>query len=186
MLNGMRKSHNPDGNPLSAGGHFLSQRIRYRAALCYSAGQSTPHAEKIVSTKQDKRNKRAKEKAKQANKSRAHGRKLDAIGRQNYEATPKMVELFNTLPGLDENGDMPFVNAVYDWSLAEYQFDGENEEGEALQVAALCVMYIHWATSGGATTLIQNELIEAALRLVEENEAFNQRYQAAKAAAKSA
>lgn len=139
-----------------------------------------------MSTKQDKRNKRAKEKAKQANKSRAHGRKLDAIGRQNYEATPEMVELFNTLPALDESGDMPFVNAVYDWSLAEYQFDGENEEGETLQVAALCVMYIHWVTSGGATTLVQNELIEAALRLVEENEAFKQRYQAAQEAAKNA
>jgi len=137
-----------------------------------------------VSTKPDKRKKRAKEKAKQANKNRAHGRKLDAIGRQNYEATPEMVELFQTLPALDENGDMPFVNAIYDWSQAEYQFDGENTEGEALQVAALCVMYIHWVTSEGSTILMQNELVEAALRLVEENEAFKQRYQAAEAAVK--
>lgn len=96
-----------------------------------------------MSTKQDKRSKRAKAKAKQANKARAHGRKLDAAGRQNYEATPEMVELFQTLPALDESGELPFVQAVYDWSYDEYQFDGDNAEGEALQVAALCVMYIH-------------------------------------------
>lgn len=167
-------------------GHFLPHKVGYVDVLCYPAPHPNPHAENTVSTKQDKRKKRAKEKAKQANKSRAHGRKLDAIGRQNYEATPEMVELFNTLPALDESGDMPFVNAIYDWSLAEYQFDGENEEGESLQVAALCVMYIHWVTSGGSTTLVQNELIEAALRLVEENDAFKQRYKAADEAAKSA
>ncbi len=74
---------------------------------------------------------------------------------------------------------------IYRWSLAEYQFDGSNEEGEQLQVAALCVMYIHWATSDGADTLVQNELIEAALRLVEENEAFKQRYQQAEADARA-
>ncbi len=136
-----------------------------------------------MSTKQDKRNKRAKLKQKQANKSRAHGRQMDAIGRQNYEATPEMVALFTTLPELDESGDMPFVVPVYHWSLAEYGFDGSNDEGDKLQVAALCVMYIHWKTSEGATTLVQNELIEAALRLVEENEAFIQRYQQAEAEA---
>ncbi|MEJ5177223.1 hypothetical protein [Erwinia sp. MYb416] len=87
-----------------------------------------------MSTKQDKRNNRAKLKQKQANKTRAHGRQMDAIGRQNYEATPEMVELFATLPELDESGDMPFVVPVY-------------------------------------------HLVEAALRLVEENEAFKQRYQ---------
>lgn len=138
-----------------------------------------------MSTKQDKRNKRAKLKAKQANKARAHGRQLDAVGRQNYVATPEMLELFATLPALDESGDMPFVAEIYRWSLAEYQFDGSNEEGEQLQVAALCVMYIHWATSDGADTLVQNELIEAALRLVEENEAFKQRYQQAEADAQA-
>lgn len=132
-----------------------------------------------MSTKQDKRNKRAKLKQKQANKTRAHGRQMDAIGRQNYEATPEMVELFSTLPDLDDSGDMPFVGPVYHWSLAEYQFDGSNDEGDKLQVAALCVMYIHWKTSAGSTTLVQNELIEAALRLVEDNEAFKQRYQQA-------
>lgn len=132
-----------------------------------------------MSTKQDKRNKRAKLKQKQANKTRAHGRQMDAIGRQNYEATPEMVELFATLPDLDDSGDMPFVGPVYHWSLAEYQFDGSNDEGDKLQVAALCVMYIHWKTSAGSTTLVQNELIEAALRLVEDNEAFKQRYQQA-------
>lgn len=139
-----------------------------------------------MSTKQDKRKKRAKEKAKQANMTRAQGRQLDAIGRQNYQATPEMVELFSTLPPPGDEGEMPFVAAVYDWSLDEYQFDGENAEGEALQVAALCVMYIHWFTGEGATTLVHNELIEAALRLVEENEEFKQRYRAAESAAKGA
>ncbi|WP_455815697.1 hypothetical protein [Pseudomonas graminis] len=132
-----------------------------------------------MSTKQDKRNKRAKLKQKQANKARAQGRQMDAIGRQNYEATPEMVELFATLPELDESGDMPFVGQIYHWSLAEYQFDGSNDEGDKLQVAALCVMYIHWKTSDGSTTLMHNELVEAALRLAEENEAFKQRYQQA-------
>ena len=134
-----------------------------------------------MSSKQDKRNKRAKVKAKQVNKARAHGRQLDAIGRQQYQATPEMVDLFRTLPALEESGAMPFVGAVYRWSREEYQFDGDNVEGEVLQVAALCVMYIHWTTSDGATTLVQNELIEAALNLVEKNEAFQQQYAAAEA-----
>ncbi|CAO96791.1 hypothetical protein [Erwinia tasmaniensis] len=134
-----------------------------------------------MSSKQDKRHKRAKAKAKQVNKARAHGRQLDAIGRQNYVATPEMQALFSTLPELDESGDMPFVAAIYHWSAAEYQFDGTQQEGEQLQVAALCVLYIHWKTSGGGTTLVQNELIEAALALVEKNAAFKQHYQQAQA-----
>ncbi|ATZ11551.1 hypothetical protein [Erwinia amylovora] len=138
-----------------------------------------------MSSKQDKRQKRAKAKAKQVNKARAHGRQLDAIGRQNYVATPEMQALFATLPELDESGEMPFVGAIYHWSASEYQFDGTQQEGEQLQVAALCVMYIHWKTSGGATTLVQNELIEAALGLVEKNDAFKQRYQQAQAEAES-
>lgn len=136
-----------------------------------------------MSSKQDKRQKRARAKAKQVNKARANGRQLDAIGRQNYVATLEMQALFATLPELDESGDMPFVESIYRWSATEYQFDAVQQEGEQLQVAALCIMYIHWKTSGGATTLVQNELIEAALGLVEKNEAFRRRYQLAQAEA---
>lgn len=135
-----------------------------------------------MSSKQDKRKKRAKDKARQANKTRAQGRQLDAIGRQNYQATPEMVDLFNTLPAPGAEGDMPFVAGIYDWSREEYAFDGTDAQDEMLQVAALCVMYIHWFTREGATTLMHNALIEAALRLVEENDLFRQRYQAAAAA----
>ena len=131
-----------------------------------------------MSTKQDKRSKRAKRKAKQANNARARGKQLDAVGRQSYVATPEMLALFATLPALDEQGDMPFVAEIYRWSDEEYGFDGVSAENEMLQVAALCVLYIHWRTSGGATSLVQNEMIEAAIRLTEENEAFKTQYQA--------
>ena len=131
-----------------------------------------------MSTKQDKRSKRAKRKAKQANNARARGKQLDAVGRQSYVATPEMLALFATLPALDEQGDMPFVAEIYRWSDEEYGFDGVSVENEMLQVAALCVLYIHWRTSGGATSLVQNEMIEAAIRLTEENEAFKTQYQA--------
>ncbi|MGE9550261.1 hypothetical protein ACQPT2_03345 [Erwinia amylovora] len=129
-----------------------------------------------MSTKQDKRSKRAKLKAKQANNARARGKQLDAVGRQSYVATPEMLALFATLPALDEQGDMPFVAEIYRWSDEEYGFDGVSAENEMLQVAALCVLYIHWRTSGGATSLVQNEMIEAAIRLTEENEAFKTQY----------
>ncbi|WP_345831442.1 hypothetical protein AAGR22_10455 [Erwinia sp. HDF1-3R] len=133
-----------------------------------------------MSSKQDKRSKRAKLKAKQANQTRAHGRQMDAIGRQRYTATPEMLALFETLPPLDESGDMPFIADVYRWSEAEYGFDGSSDENDRLQVAALCVLYIHWRTSGG-TLMIQNEMIEAAIRLTDENEAFKTQYQVAAA-----
>lgn len=132
-------------------------------------------------SKQDKRNKRAKLKAKQANNARARGKQLDAVGRSSYVATPEMIELFTSLPPLDEQGEMPFVDQIYRWCDEEYGFDGSSEEYEVLQVAALCVLYIHWRTSAGGTSLNQNELIEAAIRLSEENEAFKSRYQAAQA-----
>lgn len=131
-----------------------------------------------MSTKQDKRNKRAKVKARQANNARARGKQLDAVGRQSYVATPEMLALFTTMPPLDENGEMPFVAEIYRWSDEEYGFDGGSAENDMLQVAALCVLYIHWRTSGGATSLVQNEMIEAAIRLTEENEAFKTQYQA--------
>ncbi|MEI2264644.1 hypothetical protein [Erwinia sp. CGal63] len=133
-------------------------------------------------SKQDKRNKRAKLKAKQANNARARGKQLDAVGRSSYVATPEMIELFASLPPLDEQGEMPFVDEIYRWCDEEYGFDGGSAENELLQVAALCVLYIHWRTSEGGTSLNQNELIEAAIRLSEENEAFKARYQAAQAA----
>ena len=138
-----------------------------------------------VSNKPDKRAKRAKAKAKQANNARARGKQLDAVGRQSYVATPEMLELFATLPELDENGAMPFVAEVYRWSDHEYGFEGTGREDDMLQVAALCVLYIHWRTSGGSTTLMQNEMIEAAIRLNEENEAFKTEYKAAEAAAQA-
>ncbi|MDN8540385.1 hypothetical protein ACMGEE_03070 [Erwinia sp. DT-104] len=131
-------------------------------------------------SKQDKRSKRAKLKAKQANNARARGKQLDAVGRSSYVATPEMIELFASLPPLDEQGDMPFVGDVYRWCDEEYGFDGDSAENEMLQVAALCVLYIHWRTSEGATSLNQNEMIEAAIRLSEENEAFKTHYQAAR------
>jgi len=131
-----------------------------------------------VSNKQDKRNKRAKLKAKQANNARARGKQLDAVGRSSYIATPEMVELFAGLPPLSEDGAMPFVADVYRWCDEEYGFDGSDAENEKLQVAALCVLYIHWRTSEGATSLMQNEMITAAIRLTEENEMFNAEYQA--------
>ncbi|WP_380178759.1 hypothetical protein [Kalamiella sp. sgz302252] len=130
-------------------------------------------------SKQDKRNKRAKLKAKQANNARARGKQLDAVGRSSYVATPEMVELFASLPPLDESGEMPFVGEIYRWCDEEYGFDGSSAENEMLQVAALCVLYIHWRTSEGSISLNQNELIEAAIRLSEENEAFKAQYQAA-------
>ncbi len=136
-----------------------------------------------MSTKQDKRAKRAKAKVKQANNARARGKQLDAVGRQHYVATPEMLALFATLPPLDDNGEMPFVADVYRWSDREYGFEAANSEEDRLQVAALCVLYIHWRTSGGSTTLVQNEMIEAAIRLTEENEAFKTQYSAAQAAA---
>jgi len=138
-----------------------------------------------VSSKQDKRAKRAKVKAKQANNSRARGKQLDAVGRQSYVATPEMLALFDTLPPLDENGEMPFVAEIYRWSDEEYGFEGTDRENDMLQVAALCVLYIHWRTSGGSTTLVQNEMIEAAIRLTEENELFKAQYEAAEAAAQA-
>lgn len=138
-----------------------------------------------MSTKQDKRARRAKAKAKQANNSRARGKQLDAVGRQSYVATPEMLALFETLPPLDENGEMPFVADIYRWSDEEYGFDGTDRENDMLQVAALCVLYIHWRTSKGSTTLMQNEMIEAAIRLSEENEIFKARYEAAEAAAQA-
>lgn len=137
-----------------------------------------------MSNKQDKRKKRAKEKARQANKARAQGRQLDAIGRQNYQLTPEMVELFDTLPVPGDDDEMPYVAAIYRWSLAEYAFGTEDAEDEILQVAALCVMFMHWHTHEGADTMMYNDLIEAALRMVEKNNAFMQRYRAAEAAAK--
>ncbi|WP_342755372.1 hypothetical protein AAGQ96_09655 [Pantoea sp. MBD-2R] len=135
-----------------------------------------------MSTKQGKRNKRAKLKAKQANNARARGKQLDAVGRQSYQATPEMLALFDTLPPLDENGEMPFVADVYRWSAEEYGFDGTSRENDMLQVAALCVLYIHWRTSEGSTSLMQNEMIEAAIRLTEENDAFKTQYEAAETA----
>lgn len=138
-----------------------------------------------MSSKQDKRAKRAKVKAKQANNSRARGKQLDAVGRQSYVATPEMLALFDTLPPLDENGEMPFVAEIYRWSDREYGFEGTERENDMLQVAALCVLYIHWRTSGGSTTLVQNEMIEAAIRLTEENELFKAQYEAAEAAAQA-
>lgn len=137
-----------------------------------------------MSSKQDKRAKRAKAKAKQANNSRARGKQLDAVGRQSYVATPEMLALFETLPPLDENGEMPFVADIYRWSDEEYGFEGTGHENDRLQVAALCVLYIHWRTSG-ATTLMQNEMIEAAIRLTEENEVFKAQYEAAEKAAQA-
>ncbi|MEM6159369.1 hypothetical protein AAH446_02205 [Erwinia sp. P6884] len=125
-----------------------------------------------MSSKQDKRSKRAKLKARQANNARARGRQLDAEGRQSYVATPEMLALFATLPALDDEGAMPFVAAIYRWAAAEYGFGADNRENDQLQVAALCVLYIHWRTSGGSVSLMQNEMLEAAIRLTEENEIF--------------
>lgn len=138
-----------------------------------------------MSSKQDKRAKRAKVKARQANNARARGKQLDAVGRQSYVATPEMLTLFDTLPPLDENGEMPFVADIYRWSDEEYGFDGPGHENDRLQVAALCVLYIHWRTSNGSTTLLQNEMIEAAIRLTEENDVFKAQYEAAEAAAQA-
>ncbi|WP_428946093.1 hypothetical protein ACQK5W_09150 [Pantoea sp. FN060301] len=125
-----------------------------------------------MSSKQDKRSKRAKLKARQANNARARGRQLDAEGRQSYVATPEMLALFATLPALDDEGSMPFVADIYRWAAAEYGFDADSRENDQLQVAALCVLYIHWRTSGGSLSLMQNEMLEAAIRLTEENETF--------------
>ncbi len=135
-----------------------------------------------MSTKQDKRNKRAKLKARQANNARARGKQLDAVGRQRYQATPEMLALFDTLPPLDEKGEMPFVAGVYRWSADEYGFEDDSRENDMLQVAALCVLYIHWRTSEGSSSLVQNEMIEAAIRLTEENDAFKTQYAAAETA----
>lgn len=131
-----------------------------------------------MGTKQDKRAKRAKVKAKQANNACARGKQLDASGRQHYVATAEMLGLFASLAPLDDQGEMPFVADIYRWSEREYGFTGTNSEEDRLQVAALCVLYIHWRTSGGATTLLQNEMIAAAFRLCEENEAFITQYSA--------
>lgn len=138
-----------------------------------------------MSNKQDKRAKRAKTKAKQANNKRSRGKQLDAVGCQSYIATPEMLALFATLPPLDENGEMPFVADVYRWSDEEYGFEGNgSSEEDMLQVGALCVLYIHWRTSG-QTSLMQNDMIEAAIRLTEDNEAFKTQYAAAVAAAQA-
>lgn len=136
-----------------------------------------------MSGKQDKRAKRAKSKAKQANKARAQGKKLDAIGREHYVATPEMVELFGQLPPLNPQGEMNFVGDVYRWSDNAYGFEPANRENDKLQVAALCVLYIHWRTSEGGTSLMQNEMIEAAIRMTEENEAFTAEFDKAEAEA---
>ena len=138
-----------------------------------------------MSSKQDKRAKRAKVKARQANNARARGKQLDAVGRQSYVATPEMLALFETLPALDDNGGMPFVADIYRWSDEEYGFEGTGRENDMLQVAALTVLYIHWRTSNGSTTLVQNEMIEVAIRLTEENEIFKAQYEAAEAAAQA-
>lgn len=138
-----------------------------------------------MSSKQDKRAKRAKTKAKQANKTRAQGKKLDAIGRERYVATPEMLALFEQLPPLNEQGEMAFVGEVYRWSDAEYGFEPENRENDKLQVAALCVLYIHWRTSEGGTSLMQNEMIEAAIRMTEENADFIAEFDKAEKAAQA-
>lgn len=134
-----------------------------------------------MSGKQDKRSKRAKMKARQANNARARGRQLDAVGRQHYVATPEMAALFATLPALGDGGAMPFVADIYRWAAAEYGFEESSRENDRLQVAALCVLYIHWRTSDGGLSLMQNEMIEAAIRLTDENEIFKAALQQAEA-----